>query len=143
MSYSTMRETDEINKRKKKRIRVDPARSPLNLIIKKLQEKKTEREVVEDDFVDPNQFSPLVQIMLEETKKDDLYYQLLKMMYIDDVDAEYVENHLGISTDELKNAVDKLVFLGFLKYNSEDEVELTDDGVALIMHREAQIEKIS
>jgi len=143
MSYSTMRETDEINKRKKKRLRVDPTRSPLNLVIKKLQEKKTEREVVEDDFVDPNQFSPLVQMMLEDAKKDDLYYQLLKMMYIDDVDAEHVENYLGISTDELKNAVDELVSLGFLKHTSEDEVELTDDGVTLIMHRESQIEKIS
>ena len=138
-----MRETDEINKRKKKRLRVDPTRSPLNLVIKKLQEKKTEREVVEDDFVDPNQFSPLVQMMLEDAKKDDLYYQLLKMMYIDDVDAEHVENYLGISTDELKNAVDELVSLGFLKHTSEDEVELTDDGVTLIMHRESQIEKIS
>ena len=82
-----------------------------------------------------NQFSPLVEMMLEQTKKDDLYYQLLKMMYFDDVDAEYVENYLGISTEELITVVDELVFLGFLRHTSDDEVELTEEAIEYVTHQ--------
>ena len=108
---------------------------PGSYLKKRFQKTKMEQEIT-DNSADKNQFSPLVQMMLEQTKKDDLYYQLLKMMYLDDVDAEYVENYLGISTDELKTVVDELVFLGFLKHTSDDEVELTEEAIEYVTHQD-------
>lgn len=104
---------------------------PESYLKKRFQRTKMERETANE-----KQFSPLVEMMLQQTKKDDLYYQLLKMMYFDDVDSEYVEKYLGISTDELKDAVDELVFLGFLKNTSDDEVELTEDAIEYITHKD-------
>jgi hypothetical protein len=128
---------DTDNKRGKKRIRTDPARSPFNLLRNKFQDKKNSRGS-EKNNMDINQFSPIVQMMLEEGKKDDLYYQLLKMMYIDDVDAEHVTNYLGITADELRTAVEELVFLGFLKQTTDDEVELTEDAIIYVTQQDLQ-----
>jgi hypothetical protein len=52
---------------------------------------------------------------------------LLRAIYSDkEVDSEFVIDVLGISVSELETIVKDLVKRGFMKFNSDDEAELTD-----------------
>jgi len=62
--------------------------------------------------------------------------QLLKMMYQDDIDDEFVTTTMDISHDELESLVGELIQLGFLQYCSNDEVELTKDGVFYLINQD-------
>ena len=123
------------SKKSKRRIRVNPNRSPLKIFKGKIKDDNT-MQIAEDKNEDLSNFSPLVQMMLEQEKTDDLQYQLLKMMYLDDIDSEHVENYLGISSNELKTVVEELVFMGLLQYTSDDEVELTEDGIVYVTYQD-------
>ena len=68
-------------------------------------------------------------------KSDEKLYQLLKMMQQDDIDAEFVEDNLGITRMELESIVNESIKLGFLRYSSVDELELTDKGIDYIKWR--------
>jgi len=124
MSDSFIEDSDATEIKTKKFIRRNPTKSPMKLFRRNTTKKENSAE--RDDF------SPLVRLMLEDTKTDDLQYQLLKMMYIDDVDADFVKNYLGITSMDLKNVVDELVFMGLLQYTTDDEVELTKDGIDFV-----------
>ena len=90
-----MRKTKKKEKRRKLRIRINPARSPLKLIMKnfdkndKPMKKTVYKEIPEETpigFVDRiDQLSRQVQMLVEEEESDEKQYQLLKMMFNEDV----------------------------------------------------------
>ena len=136
-----------MQKRNKLKIRINPANSPLNLIGKRLEhptlildELKEENQV--EDFVDTDQHLDKLllngQVMADEEKHYDVQLQLLKMMYSDDVDAEIVVNNLGITRNQLKSIVAELVELGFLQFVSQDELEITEDGIKFIKFQDSK-----
>lgn len=121
-----------------KRIHVNHSRYPLSLIKKKIQNKPEKTTTIKkinekikemDDLFDEEDFSSLDY---ELTSKQS---RLLKIIYLDDVDAEHVTNNMKISDIELKFIVNDLVKLGLLKYTSNDEIELTDEGIYYITSR--------
>ena len=134
---------------KKLKIRIDPTKSPLKFIRKKrehptlLIEEEIEIENEEETFVDVDRHMDLlqkVQSIIDEEKHDEKQYQLLKMMYLDDIDAEYAVNNLGISENELGSIVDELVELGLLQFISDNEAEITEDGIKYIISRDSKFE---
>ena len=137
-----------MKKRKKLKIRINPTKSPVKLIRKKfghttLLLKEEEETESEDKFVDVDRYInqlKKVQMITDEEKQEEKKYQLLKMMYLDDIDAEYAINNLDISEIELKSIVEELVELGFIHFISDDETELTIDGIKYIKYRDSQFE---
>jgi len=134
---------EKTKKRKKWKIRRNPERSPINLVKKKLEKPPLiieEEEIVEEDpvsFVQRiDELSQKVQTMIDEEEHDEKQYQLLKMIYLDDIDLEFVVNNLGISENELKSLVDELVERGFLQFISDDEAEITEVGINYLKWRD-------
>jgi len=66
----------------------------------------------------------------------------MKIMYSDDVDAKFATDELGISTETLKTLVDKLVKRGLLRYTSDNEVEITEQGIKHITIQNKLLSKI-
>ena len=64
------------------------------------------------------------------------------MMYLDDVDSDHVKNTMRISDDQLDNLVNNLIDKGFLKYSSNNEVELTREGIYYITSKELDLIKV-
>jgi helix-turn-helix protein len=79
-------------------------------------------------------------MLIEEEEHDEKQYQLLKLMYMDDVNSQYVINSLEISEDELNSLVEELVELGFLKFISDDEAEITKEGISYLKWRDLEFE---
>ena len=137
-----MRKKEKVKKRRKLRTRIDTKRPPTNPIRNNLEqsatpiEEEAEKENLEEkpiSFVQRiNQLSQQVQMLVDEEEHNEKQYQLLKMMYMDDVDSIHAVNTLGISENELNSLVEELVELGFLRYTSDDEVELTRKGIKQI-----------
>jgi PKD repeat protein len=67
-----------------------------------------------------------------EAEVETLLSELMKIMYSDDVDAKFATDQLGISAEKLKTLVDKLVKRGLLRYTSDNEVEITEQGIKYI-----------
>jgi len=65
--------------------------------------------------------------------------RLLKILYLDDVDADYVKKNLKISDSELENLVNQLLEIGLIEYTSDDEVELTNEGIYYIVNRDLDL----
>ncbi|EMR74589.1 PDK repeat-containing protein [Thermoplasmatales archaeon SCGC AB-540-F20] len=61
-----------------------------------------------------------------------LLSELMKIMHSKDVDAKFVTDKLDISSNELGSLVDELVKRGLLRYTTDDEVELTEQGIKYI-----------
>lgn len=145
-----MKKTEKTIKRRKKRIRINPEKTPLYNIKKNLEspQKPGKKEVVKKNleektlgFVERiDQLSRQVQMLVDEEEHDEKQYQLLKMMYNDDVNIDYALNSLKISENELMYLVDELVELGFLKYTSDDEAEITEEGISYLKWRELNFE---
>jgi hypothetical protein len=145
-----MKKTKKTIKLRKIRIRVNQEKSPLTPINKKLESfpKPIKKEVVKDNidekpigFVERiNQLSRQVQMLVDEEEHDEKQYQLLKMMYNDDVNVDYALKTLEISENELMFLADELVELGFLKYISDDEAEITEEGISYLKWRELNFE---
>lgn len=114
---------------------MNPDKSPLNLIRNRCHQKNEE-----DDFEERTENIRQVIARSEMISKNDgseqRQNQLLKMMYQDDIDHEFVTTTMDISHDELESLVDELVQLGYLHYCSNDEVELTKDGVFHIISQD-------
>jgi len=55
--------------------------------------------------------------------------KLLQLMFLDDIDVDFVKTTMNITDDELKRMVEDLVKKGLLEYSSDDEVELTDEAI--------------
>ena len=81
-----------------------------------------------------------VQMIIDEEKHEEKQFQLLKMMYSDDIDTEYAVNNLDISEKELGYIVNELVELGLVHFISDDEAEITIDGIKYIKYRDSQFE---
>jgi len=145
-----MKKTDKTNKRRKIRIRQNREESSLNHIKKNLESppKPRENEVAKENleenpigFIERiSQLSRQVQKLVEEEEHDEKQYQLLKMMYNDDVNVKLALNTLDISENELMYLVDELVELGFLEYISDDEAEITEEGISYLKWRELNFE---
>jgi len=74
-------------------------------------------------------------MIIDEDKREEQRDQILKMMYLDDVESEFVKNTLEISDDELKSIVDELVELGFLQFISEDELKISKKGTIYVKNQ--------
>jgi len=121
----------------------DPTKSPFNFFRKRVIEKKVKTTNQEEKFTNFNSYmDQLLQktkMMDDDKEHNEKQYRLLKMIYSDDINADFVINNLDVTENELKSLVDELVEIGFLKLNSDDEAEITEDGIVHILHRESQI----
>jgi len=59
-------------------------------------------------------------------------FDVLRLIYSDDVTAENITDKLSMSMDELNNSLDLLEKIGFLDHSSEDEFEITFKGIEYI-----------
>lgn len=136
---------DRINKSKKWRIHRNPEKYPIKIFKNKIGQKNTSIEEDNIDLIEEkpmgyieriNQLSQRIQLMVEEEERDEKQYKLLKMMQLDDIDAEFVINNLGVTESELKTLVDELIERGFIQYVPNEEVELTEVGIRYIKWRD-------
>lgn len=124
-----------VNEITRRKIRVNPDKSPLNLLRKKYLE-KSEKDNFEERIENIRQVIARSEMISKNDGSEQRRNQLLKMMYQDDIDHEFVTTTMDISHDELESLVDELVQLGYLHYCSNDEVELTKDGVFHIISQD-------
>jgi len=122
----------------KRRIHIDSSKSPFNFLKRKKEEKdkkqsnrhriKTidENNLDFDELYTNSNFSPSTY---EPTPKMNM---LLKMMYLEDVDSEKVKTKMKISDNELYRIVENLIDMGLVQNSSNDEVELTMEGIYYI-----------
>ena len=75
------------------------------------------------------------QMIIDADKREEQRDQILKMMYLDDIDSEFVKNNLDISDKELTAIVDELVELGFLQFISDDELEISKKGTIYVKNQ--------
>ena len=141
-----MKKIKKIIKRRKKVIQKNPKNTPLNHTNKILESspnsirKEVIKENLEEEplgFVDRiNHLLQQVQILVDQEDHDEKQFQLLKMMYKDDINIKHALNILEISESEMMYMVDELVELGFLEYISDDEAEITEEGISYLKWRE-------
>ena len=137
-----------MKKRKKLKIRINPTKSPFKLIRKKFNHTtllgEEEAEIKEEEkFANVDRYInqlKKVQMIIDEEKHEEKQFQLIKMMYSDDIDTEYAVNNLDISEKELGYIVNELVELGLVHFISDDEAEITIDGIKYIKYRDSQFE---
>ena len=122
----------------KRRIHIDSSRSPFNFLKRKKDNKnknqsnrnniKTidEKALDFDELYNDSDFS---QSTYEPTPKMNM---LLKMMYLEDIDSEKVKTKMKISDNELYRLVENLSEMGLVQHSSNDEVELTMEGIYYI-----------
>ncbi len=138
-------------KRRKIKTSINSEKSPLTHTIKILESttESIKKEVIKENpeenpigFVERiNQLSQQVQMLVDQEEHDEKQYQLLKMMYNDDVNIKHALKILEISENELMYIVDELVELGFLEYISDDEAEITEEGISYLKWRELDFEQ--
>jgi len=136
-------EPSEIKKRRKRVIRRDPTKSPFYSIKSKInkQEPEIDEQEIRTDFQRKmDQLFEQASFMMDEEKPKNKHYQLLKMIYSEDIDSDYAISQMRISENELKLLVDELVKFGYLQFSSEDEAEITEEGILYIINRENQME---
>ena len=118
-----------------KRICIDRSKSPLNFFKKKQSEKDKNKDKI----------SVIKKIDSRIQKMEDLYNQnevfskkyepnakenmLLKLMYLEDVDSEFVKSEMRVTDKELQYIVNNLLEQGFVKKSSNNEIELTMEGI--------------
>jgi len=122
----------------RRRIRINPDKSPINLI-KNKSNKDNEKIDFEKRIENVNEALNRAQTFSERYEYEQKIGQLLTMMYLDDIDADFVKNSMKISDDELESMVEKLIELGYLHYVSDDEVELTKDGVFHVVTQNTEL----
>ena len=67
--------------------------------------------------------------LLEEHEKS---YSFLKLLYYDNVSFETAKNILNLNDSEINKIIKDLINMKFLKYISDDEIELTESGKEFI-----------
>ncbi len=120
-----------------KHIKRNPSKSPLNFFKKKSKNKEGKEDKsdiikkIDNQFLNTNLFSDdePVSTRYEPNSRETV---LLKMMYLDDVDSDHVKSKMRISDNELEKLVDGLLDLGLVKYSSNNEIELTREGIYYI-----------
>ena len=117
----------------KKRIKINHSKSPLNLFkIRNKEDSSDSEKVIEkiddhasklDYLYDENEF---VSTKYEPTAKENI---LLRLMYLEDVDSDFVKSEMRVTDLELQKIVNNLLNEGFVKESSSNEIELTADGI--------------
>jgi hypothetical protein len=127
------------------KIRINPSKSPFNLLKDKLKKNKIKRKHDErtKNIEKINEQIKTMNDLFDEEENVSIKYdptplqnRLLKMIYLDDIDSEFVKNEMGISDDVLENLVNQLVKVGLIEYKSDNEVELTNEGIYYIVNRD-------
>jgi len=98
---------------------------------------KNEKEVFEDRIENIEEVIARAEEISSSFASEQKRDELLKLMYYDDVDANHVINAMNISYEELESMVDDLIEMGFIQQASNDEVELTKDGIFYIMSQDS------
>ncbi len=118
-----------------KRIRINHSKSPFDFLKNKKEKKDTSLDKISiiekidnrvsksDDLFDETEF---ITTKYEPSAKENM---LLKLMYLEDVDSEYVKEEMRVTDKELQYIVDNLLDKGFVKHSKNDEIELTMEGI--------------
>ena len=122
--------------KKRKRIRINHSRSPLKRIKEKSGEKEIKNEELETKLQNIEQVIQRTQKIIEDFEREEKTDQLLRMMYQDDVNEEFVKTSMNISEGELNSLIQDLVSKGFVQFVSGDELELTRDGILYMKNQE-------
>jgi hypothetical protein len=140
----------KIKKRRKNEILKNAENTPLNHTKKILESTPDtiKKEIIKEDYEEKpigfveriNQLSQQVQMLVDQEEHDEKQYKLLRMMYNDDVNIKHALKILDISENELMYMVDELVELGFLEYISDDEAEITEEGISYLKWCELNFE---
>lgn len=126
------------------KIRVNSSKSPLNLLKDRLKKNNIEKKQEErsKNIEKINEQIKKMNDLFDDEENVSIKYEpspmqnrLLKMIYLDDVDADHVKKNLKISNNELENLVNQLVEVGLVEYTSDNEVELTNEGIYYIVNR--------
>ncbi len=120
-----------------KRIRINHSKSPLNQIKKKSFEKEFKNEDLEIKLQNLEHVISKTQRIIDEFERDEQRDDLLKMMYQDDIDEDFVKTSMNISENELNSLIQDLISQGFLQFVSGDEIELTRDGILYMKNQES------
>ena len=119
-----------------KRIRIDHSKSPFKRIKKKKSEKEFKNEDLELKIQSLEQVISRTKRIIDDFERDEKQDQLLNLMYQDDVDEEFVKTRMNISENELNLLIQDLISRGFLQFVSDDEIEITRDGILYIKNQE-------
>ena len=122
--------------KRRKRLRIDHSKSPLNLIRNKSVKTELKQENLSMKLKNIEQVITRTQKIIDEFERDEKRDQLLKMMYQDDVDEEYVKSSMNLPDNELNSLIEDLISRGLLQFVSGDEVELTRDGILYMKNQE-------
>ncbi len=106
-----------------------------NNIEKKQEERSKNIEKINEQIKKMNDLFDDEENVSIKYEPSPMQNRLLKMIYLDDVDADHVKKNLKISNNELENLVNQLVEVGLVEYTSDNEVELTNEGIYYIVNR--------
>jgi len=120
-----------------KKIRINNKRSPLKLVKNKLAKNEVKQIDIAEKLANLEQILQRTQLLIEQDEHDEKRDQLLNLMYSNDIDAKFVKTTMGISEDDLSSLVDELVKMGFLEFVSNDEIELTRDGISYVKNQDS------
>ena len=122
--------------KRRKRLRIDHSKSPLNRIRNKSVKTEFKQEDLATKLQNIEQVIARTQKIIDEFEQDEKRDQLLKMMYQDDVDEDFVKSSMNLPDNELNSLIEDLISRGFLQFVSGDEVELTRDGILYMKNQE-------
>jgi len=115
--------------KRRKRLRIDHSKSPLNLIRNKSVKTELKQENLSMKLKNIEQVITRTQKIIDEFEREEKREQLLKMMYQEDVSKDLVKSSMNISENELNSLVEDLISHGLIQFVSGEEVELTRDGI--------------
>ena len=115
--------------KRRKRLRIDHSKSPLNLIRNKSVKTELKQEDLSMKLQNIEQVITRTQKIIDEFEREEKREQLLKMMYQEDVSKDLVKSSMNISENELNSLVEDLISHGLIQFVSGEEVELTRDGI--------------
>ena len=127
-----------IPKKIKKRVNIDKSKSPFSFLKKKNQVNKNSNfniKELEESYIKS-------QELYEENQPTPNENRLLMMIYLDDVDSDYVKTSMNISDKQLEILVNNLIDRGYLRQLDTNEIELTREGIYYITTKELELIKV-
>ena len=76
--------------------------------------------------------------LIQQDEIEEKQDKVLNMIYAEDIDAEQIIKNFDMSYDDLDKIVQDLLDAGYIKYISNNEVELTQQGVLYIKNQKDQ-----
>ncbi len=119
-----------------KKIRINHSKSPFKKLNKKNKEKDFINEDLNKKLQNIEQVINRTQKIIDEIETEEKQNKLLKMMYKEDVDENFVKTSMNINDSELNFLIQGLVSKGFVQFSSGDEIELTKNGVLHVKNEE-------